>query len=91
MAQRQNAGRSMLALDGLTCRFGETVAVQSVSLEFEQGAFVGIIGVRVRVSRRCSGRSIASSTPPQGALPIAALMSRRCAARTSEPGGRARR
>jgi ABC-type multidrug transport system fused ATPase/permease subunit len=44
MAQRQNAGRSMLALDGLTCRFGEAVAVQSVSLEFEQGAFVGIIG-----------------------------------------------
>jgi phosphonate transport system ATP-binding protein len=34
----------MLALDGLTCRFGENVAVHSVSLEFEQGAFVGIIG-----------------------------------------------
>jgi phosphonate transport system ATP-binding protein len=34
----------MLALDGLTCRFSENVAVRSVSLKFEQGTFIGIIG-----------------------------------------------
>lgn len=34
----------MLNLEGLTCRFGDKVAVQSVSLEIEPGAFVGIIG-----------------------------------------------
>ena len=34
----------MLTLDRVTCTFGDKVAVQSVSLEFEQGTFVGIIG-----------------------------------------------
>ena len=34
----------MLVLDGLTRRFGSTVAVDEVSLQIDPGSFIGIIG-----------------------------------------------
>lgn len=34
----------MLVVDGLTCRFGEMVAVNSASFEIPRGAFIGVIG-----------------------------------------------
>jgi len=34
----------MLALQGISRRFGAMVAVSDVSLEFEPGSFIGIIG-----------------------------------------------
>lgn len=34
----------MLVVDGLTCRFGEMVAVNSASFEIARGDFIGIIG-----------------------------------------------
>ncbi len=34
----------MLVMEGLTCRFGDKVAVADVNLQIGGGAFVGVIG-----------------------------------------------
>ncbi|MFG1463648.1 phosphonate ABC transporter ATP-binding protein [Xanthobacter sp. DSM 24535] len=34
----------MMVIEGLTCRFGDKVAVSNVNLEIGQGAFIGVIG-----------------------------------------------
>lgn len=81
----------MLELDGLSRSFGTKAAVAGVSLQIENGAFVGIIG-RSGAGKSTLLRLINRLVEPNaGRVSSTASTSRHCAAASCASGGLARR
>jgi phosphonate transport system ATP-binding protein len=81
----------MLVVEGLTCRFGTKAAVDNASFSIAPGGFVGVIG------RSGAGKSTLLrmlnrlAEPSEGRIWFEGVESRRCAAKISGNGARARR